>query len=164
MKFLLTKPVSCYNLCYIRIILKESGEKGTMSDKAKERGFKRTPQRLAILRYLEGNTGHPSAEEIYRAVRRRFPTMSLATVYNTLETLRDRGELLELSIDPRRRRYDPGTHEHDHVICTFCGRVADIPERCRVEVPRGQPEGFVITGSHVQFRGLCPDCRKRKEV
>ena len=68
-------------------------------------GFKLTPQRLAILDYLDGNTNHPSAEEIFGAVKTKFPTMSFATVYNTLEALRDRGKVLELTIDPSRKRY-----------------------------------------------------------
>lgn len=53
-------------------------------------GFKLTPQRLAILSYLKGNEKHPSADEVYRAVVRRFPTMSFATVYNTLKMLKQR--------------------------------------------------------------------------
>ena len=61
-------------------------ESGT--EKYRNVGLKLTPQRLAILNYLEGNKEHPSAEDVYKAVSRKFPTMSLATVYNTLESLK----------------------------------------------------------------------------
>jgi len=122
-------------------------------------GLKRTPQRLAILEYLEGNTSHPSAEDVYRHVRRRFPTISLATVYKTLETLRDRGYVRELAIDPARRRYDPDTSEHHHLICTACRRVVDIASPVALSVPAEGLCGFELLGSHVEFYGLCPSCR-----
>ena len=75
--------------------------------KYKELGMKLTPQRLSILSYLDGNREHPTAEDIYRKVSRKFPTMSLATVYNTLETLKRQGMLTEITIDPDKRHFDP---------------------------------------------------------
>ncbi|MBT9168785.1 MAG: Peroxide operon regulator [Syntrophomonadaceae bacterium] len=66
-------------------------------EKYKDIGLKLTPQRLAILDCLDGNKEHPSAEDIYKDVSKRFPTMSFATVYNTLEALRQRGGILELT-------------------------------------------------------------------
>ncbi len=79
-----------------------------------------TPQRIAILDYLDGNKSHPSAEDIYRAVAKKFPTISLATVYNTLSALARRGQLLKLTIDPSKARYDPNTFPHHHLICNVC--------------------------------------------
>ena len=73
-------------------------------EKYRDIGFKLTPQRLAILGELEGRTDHPSAEEIYRAVSKNFPTMSVATVYSALEALRRRGRLLELAIEPGKKQ------------------------------------------------------------
>src|SRR3970040_1018742 len=61
--------------------------------KYKDKGFKLTPQRLAILKFMEGNTSHPAAEDIYRHIKKEYPTVSFATVYNTLEALRDKGEI-----------------------------------------------------------------------
>jgi Fur family peroxide stress response transcriptional regulator len=61
------------------------------------RGFKMTPQRIAILDFLEGNTGHPSAEDIYKEIKKKHPTVSFATIYNTLETLKKRREIVERS-------------------------------------------------------------------
>src|SRR5512135_3326468 len=95
-------------------------------EKYKQIGFKLTPQRLAILGYLDGNKDHPSAEDVYRAVSKRFPTMSFATVYNTLEALRRRGGVMELTLDPDKKRFDPNTEPHHHLICLKCRRIADI--------------------------------------
>lgn len=121
--------------------------------------FKLTPQRLAIIDYLDGNKNHPSAEEIYREVSTRFPTMSFATVYNTLETLRQRGSLLELTIDPDKKRFDPNTEHHHHLICMKCRRIEDIHRDYDLPVPTAHRNGFEITGNHIEFYGRCPNCR-----
>ena len=116
-----------------------------------------TPQRIAILDYLEGNKSHPSAEDIYRAVAKKFPTVSLATVYNTLSALERRGQLLKLTIDPSKARYDPNTFPHHHLICTHCKMIEDVDIHYRLALP---DTTFEVTGSHVEFYGTCPKCRK----
>ncbi len=126
--------------------------------------FKRTPQRLAILDYLEGNTSHPSAEDIYQAVSERYASMSFATVYNTLNTLTDAGAVRELTIDPDRRRYDPDTSMHHHLICISCRKIVDILDRVGVDMPKDAAPDFTILGSHVEFYGLCPTCKKKNKL
>ncbi len=122
--------------------------------------FKRTPQRLAILEYLEGNTSHPSAEDIFRAVSARYQSMSFATVYNTIHALTKAGVLRELTIDPARKRYDPDTSGHHHLICISCGKISDVPEKIRVELPSSMQEDFTILGNHIEFYGQCSACGK----
>lgn len=129
-------------------------------NKFKDIGFKLTPQRIAILTYLEGNREHPSAEDIYRAVSRKFPTMSFATVYNTLEALREKGRVLELSIDPLKKRFDPNTEPHHHLICIKCKRIMDIHNKYELSVPAKEKDGFEITGNHIEFYGICPRCKQ----
>jgi Fur family peroxide stress response transcriptional regulator len=124
-------------------------------------GFKLTPQRLAILDYLNGNREHPSADAVFRAVRRRYPTMSFATVYNTLETLKRHGKVREITGDPGRKRFDPNTEPHDHIICTECSKIVDVPANPSVAIDNRHRAGFEITGSHIEFTGVCADCRKR---
>jgi Fur family peroxide stress response transcriptional regulator len=119
--------------------------------------LKLTPQRLAIIDYLEGNKSHPSAEDIYRAVAKRFPTMSLATVYNTLFVLERRGQLLRLTIDPGKARFDPNTSPHHHPICTHCKMIEDVDTHYRFALP---DTNFEVTGSHVEFYDTCPKCSK----
>jgi Fur family peroxide stress response transcriptional regulator len=130
-------------------------------EKYKKIGLKLTPQRIAILDYLEGNKEHPSADEIYREVSKRFPTMSFATVYNTLETLQQHGCVLELTIDPDKKRFDPDVKPHNHLICTGCKRIEDIHSRFDLSVKDSQKKGFQITGNHIEFYGLCPKCRMK---
>lgn len=129
-------------------------------ERYKGMGLKLTPQRIAILQYLQGNERHPSAEEIYTEVSRKFPTMSLATVYNTLEILRRKGELQELTIDPDKKRFDPNTIPHHHLICKRCRRIVDVHADYNLTVPMSERRDFEITGSHIEFYGLCPRCRE----
>jgi len=123
--------------------------------------FKLTPQRMAILKYLEGNEEHPSAESIYQEVKKKFPTMSYATVYNTLEMLKKRGRVLELTIDPDRKRYDPNTEEHHHLICRGCSKIVDIHLKFSFDLTGIETEGFSLTGNHIEFYGICPDCKRK---
>jgi Fur family transcriptional regulator, peroxide stress response regulator len=126
--------------------------------------FKRTPQRLAILAYLKGNTDHPSAEDIYRAVSRKYQSMSFATVYNTLNTLTKTGTLRELTIDPERKRYDPDTTRHHHLICVQCGTIVDIPEGIIVDLPGKLARDFTLLGNHIEFYGHCSRCKRKRKT
>ncbi|HYA86625.1 MAG TPA: transcriptional repressor [Nitrospirota bacterium] len=122
-------------------------------------GFKLTPQRIAILNYLEGNNRHPSAEDIHRAVAKKFPTLSLATVYTTLGALKEKGRVLELTIDPGKKRYDPETAKHNHLICVSCKKIIDIPASNPIDFPEASRQDFSIIESHVQYYGHCPECK-----
>ncbi len=124
-------------------------------------GFKLTPQRLAVLEYLEGNNSHPSAENIFKETKKRLPTISFATVYNILEALQKKSFLRELTIDPKRKRFDPDISSHHHLICQKCSKVVDIHEQYDIRVPDELRESFEITGSHIAFYGYCSDCKKR---
>jgi Fur family peroxide stress response transcriptional regulator len=128
----------------------------------KDSGFKQTPQRLAILDFLQDNKTHPSVEDIYRSISRRFPTISLATVYNNLLTLKQLGMIRELTIDPDKKHYDPNISSHNHLICTECKQIIDININYKLNIPEESKCGFEITGNHIEFYGICPDCRKKR--
>lgn len=133
-----------------------------VTEKFRHEGLRMTPQRLGILRYLDGHEGHPSAEQIHQAVRRSQPSLSFMTVYQTLHTLKELGEIRELNVDGPRKRFDPNTRPHHHVICQKCGRIEDIPDKGvrGPKPPGGVARRYRITGHHVEFLGLCPSCRK----
>lgn len=135
--------------------------KKTGSKKSPGEGFRRTPQRLAILGYLDGNRDHPSAEDIYREISKKHHSMSFATVYNTLNALTRAGALRELTIDPDRKRYDPDTSLHNHLICVSCRKIMDAGQ-VATSLPRGAGRDFTVMGSHVEFYGYCGGCRKKK--
>ena len=128
--------------------------------KYKETGFKLTPQRLAILKFLEGNTGHPTAENIFNAIRKAHPTISFATVYNTIQALKDRGEIFELTIDPERKHYDPNVEPHHHVVCTGCNKIGDVFADFTdvLRLPDEVIGDFSVSANHVNFYGVCTDC------
>ena len=130
-------------------------------EKYRRIGLKLTPQRLAILQYLEGNTDHPSAEMIYSVVKKKYPMMSFATVYKTIEALKKSGHLLELTIDSERRRYDPETGQHHHLICIQCKKISDIHKDFSIEIPLESKESFDIIGNHIEFYGICPECKQK---
>ena len=90
-------------------------------------GLRATPQRVAIMTFLEGNTSHPSAEQIYEALKADMPSLSLGTVYNTLDELVQREQLQELAISPNRKHVDPNPDPHCHFLCEVCGRIYDYP-------------------------------------
>lgn len=123
-----------------------------------------TPQRIAILECLNGNKCHPSAEEIYHAVKDKFPTMSFATVYNNLEALLQRGNILSLTIDSKRMRYDPNTSDHHHLICLECRKIVDIHIDVKLHIPDDKTCDFDILGNQIVFYGNCPDCRGQEEA
>ncbi len=131
-----------------------------MLDTYRQMGIKLTPQRIAVLNYLSGNKTHPSAEEIYRSVSKQCPTMSFATVYNILDALKAVGGVSELTIDPDKKRYDPVTSPHHHLMCTRCKSVIDIHKEFKLELPKSITKGFELTGNHIEFYGICSKCKK----
>lgn len=130
--------------------------------KYRGKGFKLTPQRIAILEFLEGNTSHPTAEDIYTEIRKKHPTLSFATVYNTVQVLIEKGELSEITIDPGRKHFDPNSTHHHHIICTQCRRIGDIfvDFSEALVVPEDVLKGFSVLSNHVDFKGLCRSCRQ----
>ncbi len=134
---------------------------GDLRLKLHSSGHRITPQRLCILRALV-DSSHPSAEEIYAQVRMVSPTTSLATVYKTLDTLRDLGEVQEIQPGDGRQHYDGVRPSfHPHVICTRCGAIEDVEIEGLAGLPgRAQAaSGYEVHAPRVEFYGLCPTCQ-----
>ena len=128
------------------------------------RGLKVTPQRQAIFRVLHGEQAHPTAEWVYDAVSKSMPTISLRTVYQTLNDLVVMGEVQARDLGTGSARFDPNVDAHHHLVCDQCGRVDDVyADASAVRVTGAQKHGFTISHTEVVFRGTCPTC-KRKEV
>jgi Fur family transcriptional regulator, peroxide stress response regulator len=124
--------------------------------------MKQTPQRLAILEFLKGNINHPSAADVFKAVSEKYPTMSFATVYNNMETLKNLGMVRELSIDPDKKRFDPDIESHHHLICVKCKEIIDVHNRFNLDLKETERRDFDIIGNHVEFYGICPACKNKQ--
>jgi len=120
-----------------------------------------TPQRQVILDELHALHTHPTAAELYALVRQRLPRISLGTVYRNLEVLCEDGLARKLTLAGRDTRYDGQVHCHDHVRCTGCGVVRDLPPGAVATRPAlpAETAGFAIEGYRLEYLGLCPACR-----
>jgi Fe2+ or Zn2+ uptake regulation protein len=125
----------------------------------RSRGLKVTPQRQCIFRVLHGNDGHPTADAVYATARSKMPTISLKTVYQTLNDLAEMGELQLLDLGTGSGRFDPNTDAHHHLVCMRCGRVRDLyADFGGLSVPARLRQGFTLGTAEVVFRGVCADC------
>ena len=93
----------------------------------KEHGIQPTPQRLAVLQFVQENHSHPSADDVYSSVRRRCPTVSRATVYNTLNLLAEKGVIKTQVLREGGLIFDGHVERHHHFIDEETGRIHDIP-------------------------------------
>ncbi len=125
-----------------------------------KKGLRQTEQRKAVFEALMAKADHPSAVEVFMRVKSRMPTISLATVYNCLETLTDSGLVRAVNHEREPSRFCANLQEHAHLFCSQCASVTDIP--LHTHTPPEQiwnlPAGITITEQEVSFRGLCVKC------
>ena len=130
-----------------------------LTEAFRDRGLRVTPQRQAIFRVLHGSDRHPTAEWVFEAVRVDLPTISLKTVYQTLNDLAAMGELHQLHLGPGSARFDPNDAPHHHLVCESCGAVVDLhADFTDLQVPDGFGHGFLVSSTEIVFRGRCADC------
>lgn len=132
---------------------------------AARRGLRMTPQRAVLLTVLGRSPGHPSADELYRRVRRGLPSVSPATVYRNLQALVRAGIIATLERAGSALRYDPNPDEHHHFVCERCGRVSDIYLAALEYAVDGRRSGLAgarIRSCEVQLHGRCRRCRGRR--
>jgi len=122
-----------------------------------------TPQRVAIYRTLLESTDHPTPEVLFSRVQPQMASLSLATIYKTLEALTRLHLVAELPATGQSRRFDANMARHQHLVCTGCGLLTDHRDAKleRVEAPR-ELDGFVPHSVHIHIHGLCRDCARGK--
>lgn len=129
-------------------------------DVLRQSGLRSTPQRLAIVREVFSRS-HPTVAEVYESVRRQFPTIGLATVYNTLRTMTERGLVSELPFSSAMR-FDANMTPHANLVCRNCGRIEDVdfvPEHLDTMLRHmAQAVGFEPEGQRFDVYGLCRSC------
>ncbi|NLC11339.1 MAG: transcriptional repressor [Firmicutes bacterium] len=128
--------------------------------------IKVTPQRMAVYSVLKNSTNHPNVDMIYKKLKPEYPAMSLATIYKTVEVLKQVGLIQELNTGEGSIRYDANTSNHPHIACIECGRVDDIHDvnipPCGGELKTEIEEktGYTVQKQQLYFFGICPDCHK----
>lgn len=140
------------------------GERKRLIRRLREHGFKLTPQRLAIIELLRKGE-HPSAEDIYKRLVEEYPMLSRATVYNTLQTLKELGEIAEIHIKPNVALYDLEIRAHYHFLCRHCDRIIDIEplveydlKKLSTKLSSGRLKGYRIEWGQVYLYGICATC------
>ena len=130
----------------------------------KESEYRLTPQRVELIRLIAASEGHPSASRLYEQIKVQFPTMSLATVYKTLDLLKELGEVLEIGSRDDSHYDGNKPYPHPHLICTKCKKIMDGELDSAVknivqEVERNF--SFQILKHQLDFYGICSDCQNK---
>jgi Fur family peroxide stress response transcriptional regulator len=120
-----------------------------------------TRQRRAVFEVVAESEEHPTAGEIFEAARRRLPSISFATVYNSLKYLKDAGLIREINFGKGSSRYDRVTARHDHAVCSRCGKLVDfdLEETTQLVRAAARRSRFKPESIHLTLVGVCPDCR-----
>lgn len=121
-----------------------------------------TIQRQLLLEAVKSLKNHPTAEDVYQAVLKEYPHISLGTVYRNLNLLAANGEIGRIRVPDAADRFDKNHQSHYHVRCTVCGRFADLEADYCSEIDEMIEDrtGFKIGRHRLIFDGLCPQCRK----
>jgi Fur family transcriptional regulator, peroxide stress response regulator len=133
----------------------------------KQAGMRLTPQRIAICKLLSETDAHPTAFAIYEQIRAQYPSLSLMTVYNTLNTLVNLGVVNALGgAGDDNVHYDGNTTPHINLACIACHKIIDIAS-VRLNDLEGEVaslSGYKVIGTRIVYYGLCPDCQKMEEL
>lgn len=121
-------------------------------------GLRLTPQRGQVYEVLMDKRDHPTATEVFIRAQKRMPSISLATVYNCLETMVGSGLVKAVHVDREPTRFCANLQQHGHFHCTECGQIADIEFSQNQNKGWKLPSGFLVTQHDVSLRGLCADC------
>lgn len=147
-----------------RSVIKKLDSLGSYEAAISHSGLRLTKQRRGVFDALMENPDHPTATEVFLRAKQRMPSISLATVYNCLETLVECGLVRQVNFDRNPTRYCPNLREHGHFICEECGVVFDVPLKAGVSLKQllQLPSGSVVNAAEFTIRGVCGKCRSKK--
>ncbi len=139
-------------------------QKQTLINQLKQQGMRLTPQRQAIYDLVCASHDHPTALAIYNQLKEAYPSLSLATVYNTLEVLAELGLVTALGhAGDDQMHYDGSTEAHINIACVQCHQIVDIPsdliDQVKQEVKHAS--GYELLCNRVMYYGICPSCQKK---
>jgi Fur family peroxide stress response transcriptional regulator len=129
-------------------------------------GHRMTPQRREVYEVLMEHPDHPTATEVFMRVKERLPTISLATVYNCLDTLSGAGFIIQVNVDREPSRYCGNLSPHGHFHCEKCGTVLDVQLREGAAASKAVklPRGAVVERFEIAVRGHCPQCVRKQKL
>lgn len=113
-----------------------------------------------ILDIINNSDTHLTAEQVFFELKKEYPAVALATVYNNLNSLCQQGKIRKISVEGCTERYDKNTR-HDHLVCRKCGKLSDIHLEDITEQLKKQV-GFEIDGYDIKVQYLCPECRAKE--
>lgn len=125
--------------------------------------MRNTAQRKAIYDYMRQSNEHPSAECVFKALKPDYPTLSLATVYNTLELLVEAGLINTIgNLNDNKTHFDADLSPHVHLYCSGCNEFLDLDTNLIEEVKAQviEESGYKVTGGRLVYYGLCPKCQQ----
>lgn len=124
-----------------------------------------TRQRRVILEEIRKLDSHPTADEVYEAVRKRLPRISMSTIYRDLEALCDYGKIQVLEVGCSKKHFDADSKDHYHARCARCGQVENLPVQPFSYLERAFRDlcDYEIIGHRLELLGLCPECQRLKE-
>jgi Fe2+ or Zn2+ uptake regulation protein len=131
-----------------------------LTQQLKSKDIRPSYQRIKVLEYLYQKGGHPTVDQIFRALSADIPSLSKVTIYNTLHTLVEAGLVRSVDIDETEKSYDITLNNHGHFQCQACGTIYNF----QVNIDQVTVDGlgqFEITQKNVYFKGLCPNCLKQ---
>ncbi len=124
----------------------------------KNKGISPSFQRISIYGFLHGNRTHPKVNDVYNELKRKVPSLSKTTVYNTIKLFSDKGLIQEILIEGNEIRLDADITTHGHFKCTKCGKLYDIPVN-KSDIEKGL-KGFTVDRTHIYYTGICRNCAK----
>ena len=128
----------------------------------REEGFRITPQRIAIVDYLLKTEDHPSAEHIHKTIQKKYPMVSLSTVYKTLDLLKEKKLVNEMDVEGEAR-FDAHTNEHINLVCMNCGKIDDVDEDSlkEIQAKAARKSKYLILKSNFELSGYCSNCKSK---
>ncbi len=128
----------------------------------RDEGFRITPQRIAIVDYLLNTEDHPSAEHIHKVIQKKYPMVSLSTVYKTLDLLKEKKLVNEIEVEGEAR-FDAHTDTHLNLVCMKCGKIEDIDEDSLKEIQSraAKKSKYLILKGNFELYGYCNDCKSK---
>lgn len=131
-----------------------------MEEALRTAGYRITQQRKAILNYLSATDAHPSAQQVFQEAKKDYPGLSLATVYNTLETLARTGLIKVLDFQAMDNRHETNLIPHINLICTKCGKIQDFDEGSTIHIKKVKEKlDFEVKDFRLEYYGICSECK-----